>query len=1216
MDKNENKLTLLLLDTKFTIPFNFNAFPKVSDEIKKSFFFKGGEYYVQSQIRGEVLQEFLDSWVFERELQIRIDNIWEFHLLSQEFQLFSDIISNPVHKNVLCLSCLEYLAREKNNNDLNIDKLASERHIAQNLDHYIENHSKNIYKIPLTFLYNIFFHKERILYDHEKAYFFIVNFPNDESCFDHFVLLQSLDCNKLKRETVIDSFSKVDEHFGFLPCNSNLFMKKFGYIYTEQTNLISMQSRQIDQLKNENRNIKMINEQLRSQDEAKEEKAQYLGRVRMLEEQLSESERIISELKEQLSKEKEKVRQYEMNDEEELYKLDELERFTDSNNICYLLSNKAKVAKISKSPKAKGEVTVKTFVRYNNEKYKVIGICEEAFLDSPIKKLTFLEDSGVKSIGSSAFKKSALEELNIPASCILLNDNWCKGAENLKLVQVDINNQNICNENGFIMLKKRIRNKYKIENTNDILFVPCETGCEISIQSSIERIGNYSFANCEMIETIEANNSSLRMIDSYSFYNCINLKKIHVSGASRLTLGSHIFAGTSLSTLMIECKELIICKHCFSNCLSLQDINFKQIIKIVMASKAFKKCKNLEKIAIKKASEIQIGNECFYNLDKLKSLKLSSDSITFGDNFIKGCSSLTSLKIKSINNIIVQSNMFDDCKMLKDIKFDTLSRLKLCDGCLKQLKNIENIEIISNHFDTYGSFCFQNCSTLKKLILNLKKDICLPKEFLDGCKSLSTLQVTTLESIDIPKGSMNGLEKLQNVKLSGKKVIIDDDCFNNCDSLNKIEIIESEYIKICNNGFKNCNKFEIIELICKNNSENTPKIQLEEHCFKNAKSLKDITFTGGETSIRNNCLKDCISLDKISFVKAGKIAFSKEQFMNCPLSNIIIESNSSVNLDTNCFQGSKNLEIITISGKNVTLNDGCFQNCPSLKTIVFHPVSNVTLGSSVFLKCPQLTYINIETGSNLTIGESCFKGLNIAKVSLQSGGNIRIAKNSFQNCSFISSLEIPKAKEIVLESEAFSGCKNLEDIEIKSSKLTVGAWCFYCNASLKTIKIETEELNLFENCFSKLEKLATVELKCKDIITQQNCFCRCISLKNISLPDSEKVTFGHNSFDGCCSIDNITINAKLSFKACNYCFSGASKLGSITINSDNVTFENFCFYRCTLLQQVSCLSAKSFTYCNTSFYGASKSLKYNINNDANKKQIVTKSVINYPKIDI
>lgn len=953
-----------------------------------------------------------------------------------------------------------------------------------------------------------------------------------------------------------------------------------------------MQSRQIDQLKNENKSIKMINEQLRSQDEAKEEKAQYLGRVRMLEEQLSESERIISELKEQLSKEKEKVRQYEMNNEEELYKLDELERFTDSNNICYLLSNKAKVAKISKSPKAKGEVTIKTFVRYNNEKYKVIGICEEAFLDSPIKKLTFPEDSGVTSISSSAFKNSALEELNIPASCILLNDNWCKGAENLKRVKIDINNQNICNENGFIMLKKRIKNKYKIENTNDILFVPRETGCEISIQSSIERIGNYSFANCEMIEAIEANNSSLRMIDSYSFYNCINLKKIHVSGASRLTLGSHIFAGTSLSTLMIECKELIICKHCFSNCLSLRDINFKQIIKIVMDSKAFKKCKNLEKIAIKKASEIQIGNECFYNLDKLKSLKLSSESITFGDNFIKGCSSLTSLKIKSINNIIVQSNMLDDCKMLKDIKFDTLSRLKLCDGCLKQLKNIENIEIISNHFDTYGSFCFQNCSTLKNLILNLKKDICLSKEFLDGCKSLSTLQVTTLESIDIPKGSMNGLEKLQNVKLSGKKVIINDDCFNNCDSLNKIEIVESEYIKICSNGFKNCTKFEIIELICKNNSENTPKIQLEEHCFKNATSLKDITFTGGETSIKNNCLKDCISLDKIAFIKAGKITFSKEQFMNCPLSNINIESNSSVNLDTNCFQGSKNLGIITFSGKNVTL------------------------GSSVFLKCPQLMYISIGTEYNLTIGESCFKGLNIIYFSLLSGGNIRIAKNSFQNCSFISSLEIPMAKEIVLESEAFSGCKNLKDIKIKSSKLTVGAWCFYGNASLKTIKIETEELNLFENCFSKLERLETVELKCKDIITQQNCFCRCISLKNISLPDSENVTFGHNSFDGCCSIENITINAKLSFKACNYCFSGASKLDSITINSDNVTFENFCFYRCTLLQQVSCLSAKSFTYCNTSFYGASKSLKYNINNDANKKQIVTKSVINYPKIDI
>lgn len=77
-------------------------------------------------------------------------------------------------------------------------------------------------KVPIPSLYNIFYNKNRVLKDHEKAYQFIVSNNNP----NFFILIKSLDSTKLSESILKESISNQDEHFGFIPNNSFYTLKE------------------------------------------------------------------------------------------------------------------------------------------------------------------------------------------------------------------------------------------------------------------------------------------------------------------------------------------------------------------------------------------------------------------------------------------------------------------------------------------------------------------------------------------------------------------------------------------------------------------------------------------------------------------------------------------------------------------------------------------------------------------------------------------------------------------------------------------------------------------------------------------------------------------------------------------------------------------------------------------------------------------------------
>ena len=129
------------------------------------------------------------------------------------------------------------------------------------------------------------------------------------------------------------------------------------------------------------------------------------------------------------------------NDEDE-YNEDEyteINETTESNLVkCKLYEKNNKfIAIISKSSGVKGEIFIKAYVDYNQHKYDIVKIGNNAFSGAKINSISFADNSAIKIISESAFDNSEITSIYIPKSLIKTSNSMFKGASKLEKIIVD-----------------------------------------------------------------------------------------------------------------------------------------------------------------------------------------------------------------------------------------------------------------------------------------------------------------------------------------------------------------------------------------------------------------------------------------------------------------------------------------------------------------------------------------------------------------------------------------------------------------------------------------------------------------------------------------------------------------------------------------------------------------------------------------------------------
>ena len=223
-------------------------------------------------------------------------------------------------------------------------------------------------------------------------------------------------------------------------------------------------------------------------------------------------------------------------------------------------------------------------------------------------------------------------------------------------------------------------------------------------------------------------------------------------------------------------------------------------------------------------------------------------------------------------------------------------------------------------------------------------------------------------------------------------------------------------------------------------------------------------------------------------------------------------------------------------------------------------VSVIGISKYAFENCSSLTSIEIPN-SVTHIGSCAFKNCS-SLTSIEIPNSVTSIENyTFYNCSSLTSIVIPNSV-ISIGDKAFYNCSSLTSIEIPNSVTTIGSDAFSNCTSLTSIEIPKSVtiIDAFENCSS----LTSIHIP--ESVTNIGGFRGCSSLTSIEIPNSVTYIWGC-AFYGCSSLTSIEIPNSVTYIG-EGAFFGCSSLTSIEIPNSVTYIGNSAFAYCTSLSEI------------------------------------------------
>ena len=191
----------------------------------------------------------------------------------------------------------------------------------------------------------------------------------------------------------------------------------------------------------------------------------------------------------------------------------------------------------------------------------------------------------------------------------------------------------------------------------------------------------------------------------------------------------------------------------------------------------------------------------------------------------------------------------------------------------------------------------------------------------------------------------------------------------------------------------------------------------------------------------------------------------------------------------------------------------------------------------------------INNGNVLLYG--CFRGMNIPEYTFDKG-EWRIGDGVFDSCG-LKNIQVGSECTLHLESGAFSGCKDLEALDIKCRKVSIDSVAF-SNSGLKSLSIGCDKLEINKEAFNTASLnnsvLKSLSIDCDDIEIEKEAF-KATTLSNLSISNRNGIIIGKEAFADC---QNLKCEFQLNgdIKIGEYAFEGfkgTSDLSSLTIDS-------------------------------------------------------------------
>ena len=505
----------------------------------------------------------------------------------------------------------------------------------------------------------------------------------------------------------------------------------------------------------------------------------------------------------------------------------------------------------------------------NSEISKTIG--NYAFADCT--KLSSVDfGNAVKSIGSYAFRRTAITELDFPDSLETIAEyaftpyyDYSGGYFESKLQSINFGaNLKTIGYHAF-------RCNHKLTEVNitggalktiaSNAFYNCNGLTSVVINGDNATIQGYAFDNCDNLETITL--SGVATIESNDvFYNCAKLKTFTADNSLK-TIGNYAFQGDKLlETANIGTGVTSIGSYAFDGCNALTSIAIPDGVTTI-SDCSFRNCSSLETLSIGSGVK-SIYNNAFINAGALTNITVSAANETF----------------KSVDNVLYTK----DGKTLVLFKKGMTGEYTIPDGV-----------------ETISPYAFQNCKLSKITIPGSVKTV--SQYAFQNCPNLAEVVFEDREINDRT---------------------IDYYAFANCPKLSSVDFGNS----VKDIGESAFRETALTEIIFPENLET-----IGQYAFYNNKQLVSVTFAGSNlTRIGYEAFYNCDALTNLE-INGNNAVIENYAFENCDkLKNVTLNGVATIRYDA--FAYCRALETVNMSNDVKTIESDAFYSCSALKEVV------------------------------------------------------------------------------------------------------------------------------------------------------------------------------------------------------------------------------------------------------------------------------------------
>jgi len=523
---------------------------------------------------------------------------------------------------------------------------------------------------------------------------------------------------------------------------------------------------------------------------------------------------------------------------------------------------------------------------------------------------------------------------------------------------------------------------YQVTSIGSNAFRECHGLSDITIPSSVLTIGNWAFAYCYALTSIDI--SSVVTIMDYAFYSCQNLATVVLDSAR--SIGNWAF---------------------YTWWGPLSSIDLSSVVTI--GEGAFEGCNYLTTVDLSSAETVGYRAFSYTGINAVTTNygpNVAVDGVLFNHDmtilmlYPSGKTDTSYTVPASV--ITIGDGAFHTQPYLNTI--DSTSAISIGKGAFEQSYNLNTVNIGSAVF--IGNYAFRECYNL--VSVDIGSAVYIGEGTFQYCYSLTTVDLSSVEYIGMDAFTYTGIVTI--TVAHGPNIVMDGVLFN-----------PDGTMLILYPSADPRTSYIIPSSV----------ITIGDGAFAVSLNLTSITVPDSVKTVGNSAFRNCENLTELHLGSVEVVGFMS--FAGC-YGLTTVDLSSAKIIGHSVFSSCYNLTDIDLSSV-ITVGYAAFEGCYGLTTVDLSSVVN--LGTMAFADCYGLTTVDLSSAT--IIGDGVFYGCtNLTTVNMSSA--LIIGDVAFYRCSNLTTVTMDSV--MFIGNGAFNDCTNLTEITIPSSVVLIGNGAF------------------------------------------------------------------------------------------------------------------------------------------------------------------------------